>query len=304
MVIEIPIYSYPNIFAIGHRAIAEIFNSPVQIEEKIDGSQFSFGVIDGVLQCRSKGTQINLDAPDKLFQKAVDVVKLKHAELVEGYLYRGEYLAKPVHNTLQYSRVPNQNIIIFDISTGLESYMSYDEKKKEAERLGFEVVPLLYQGVIDSPQALLHFLELNSYLGGTLIEGVVVKNYSLLTMEKKVAMGKYVREDFKEANAKKWRTEIRPSQTAIFERLVEVYKTEPRWRKAVEHLRDNGQLEGDPQDIALLIPEVKSDILKECKEEIQEALFEFFWPKLAKAVTAGLPEWYKKQLLEGAFPHG
>jgi ATP-dependent RNA circularization protein (DNA/RNA ligase family) len=38
------ILSYPSIYALGHRAIRELFDGPVVVEEKIDGSQFSFGV--------------------------------------------------------------------------------------------------------------------------------------------------------------------------------------------------------------------------------------------------------------------
>jgi len=44
------LHSYPSVYAIGHKAIEEIFLGPVLIEEKIDGSQFSWGIIDGELQ--------------------------------------------------------------------------------------------------------------------------------------------------------------------------------------------------------------------------------------------------------------
>ena len=43
------IHSYSKVYQIGHKVIRDIFNDEVLIEEKIDGSQFSFGVIDGVL---------------------------------------------------------------------------------------------------------------------------------------------------------------------------------------------------------------------------------------------------------------
>ena len=59
------IHSYPTVFAIGHKMIADLFNGSVVVEEKVDGSQFSFGVIDGELVCRSKGQQIVVNAPEK-----------------------------------------------------------------------------------------------------------------------------------------------------------------------------------------------------------------------------------------------
>jgi len=35
---------YCQIYNLGHRAIADLLRGPVIIEEKIDGSQFSFGL--------------------------------------------------------------------------------------------------------------------------------------------------------------------------------------------------------------------------------------------------------------------
>lgn len=35
--------SYPQIYALGHRYLEDLLKDPVLVEEKIDGSQFSFG---------------------------------------------------------------------------------------------------------------------------------------------------------------------------------------------------------------------------------------------------------------------
>ncbi len=40
------INSYPSVYQLGHKAIQNIFDGKVVIEEKIDGSQFSFGMIN------------------------------------------------------------------------------------------------------------------------------------------------------------------------------------------------------------------------------------------------------------------
>lgn len=37
-------HSYPSIYNLGHRYIADLLTVPVIVEEKIDGSQFSFGL--------------------------------------------------------------------------------------------------------------------------------------------------------------------------------------------------------------------------------------------------------------------
>jgi hypothetical protein len=126
------IHSYPSVYAIGHKAIEGLFNGPVLVEEKIDGSQFSFGIVDGELQCRSKGKLLVLDAPEALFERAVAQVVARQHLLRPDWIYRGEYLSKPKHNTLAYGRVPRDNIIIFDISSANEEYLGHGTKVEEA----------------------------------------------------------------------------------------------------------------------------------------------------------------------------
>ncbi len=292
------INSYPNVLAIGHRMIKDIFSGEVLIEEKVDGSQFSFGIIDGELMCRSKGRQQILDAPDSLFEKAVEIIR--GLDCHPGWFYRGEYLAKPKHNALAYSRIPEKNIILFDIQTGIETYMTPEEKKAEAERIGLECVPVMFQGMVTDFEMFKGFLDRESILGGVKVEGVVVKNYNLFTQEKKVAMGKYVSENFKETHSEEWR-KANPGKSDLIGLLIERYKTTARWAKAVQHLREVGKIVGVPQDIGLLIKEVPADVRKECEDEIKESLFKHFWPHIQRGITKGLPEWYKDELAKTSF---
>lgn len=294
------ISSYPTVFAIGHRAISDIFSGPVIVEEKIDGSQFSFGVVNGEFVCRSHGKQMIVDAPESMFVKAVETVKGLQPKLKEGWIYRGEYLEKPKHNTLCYSRTPNHNIIIFDIMTAPETYLEYDEKKWEASEIGLECVPLLYSGKVENFEMFSAFLDTTSILGGTKIEGVVIKNYALFTMEKKPAMGKYVSEVFKEVHNKDWK-DRNPTGKDMVLILTEKYRSEARWQKSVIHMKEAGTLDGSPKDIGPLMREVPADVLKECQEEIKEALFKHFWPQIQRGITRGLPEWYKEELAKSAF---
>jgi hypothetical protein len=169
-------HSYPSSYALGHRYIQKIFDGNVLVEEKIDGSQFSFGRFNGELKVRSKGKEMFFDAPEKLFKRAVEAVS--KLDLKDGYTYRGEVLDKPKHNALTYNRVPQDNVILFDINKDEENYLSRQEKELEALRIGLEVVPVMYDGVIDSPEFVKSFLDRESILGGQKIEGVVIKNYN------------------------------------------------------------------------------------------------------------------------------
>lgn len=293
-------HSYTKVYALGHRAIKEIFNEPVLIEEKVDGSQFSFGVFDGELKCRSRGKVQNPLYPDKMFLQGVEMAQRLAPDLVDGYTYRGEYLSKPKHNSLAYDRAPENHVIIWDINTGHEDYMSYDEKKREAARLGLEVVPLLYQGGVHEVEKLKDLLDTVSVLGGQKIEGFVVKNYTRFTPDGKAMIGKFVSESFKEVHGGEWRKN-NPAKGDVLDGIVERYKTPTRWDKAVQHLKEAGSYEGSPKDIGALIKDVQADIKAECSDEIKDILFAWAWPQIQRRVIGGLPEWYKTKLMESSF---
>lgn len=296
-----PFHSYPKVYAIGHKAIAGIFDSDVIVEEKVDGSQFSFGKVDGELVCTSRKTVLDLSAPG-MFVEAVKSVEEIAPYIPEGWVFRGEYLKSPKHNTLAYDRVPSNHIILFDVMLGAEDYANRSTLDKIAAIYGFETVPVLYEGKIESAAQLEGFLENTSILGGQKIEGVVVKVASRdrFAADGKPLIGKYVSEAFKEEHSGEWRKN-NPSPGDVVDNIIERYRTYARWEKAIQHLRDSGNLENSPRDIGALVKEVQQDILSECGEEIEAILMNHFWKKISRGLTAGLPEWYKQRLLESAF---
>lgn len=298
------ISSYPKVYAIGREAIDGIFDGEVIVEEKVDGSQFSFCLgTDGVLSMRSKGAMIDEHTKDKLFRGAVDTVLKLVAEArlqPNGWVYRGEVLCKPKHNSLCYERVPLNNIIIYDIDTGGEHYLDSATRRLQAAHLSLETVPVLHRGRILVVDELMALLDNVSCLGGSKVEGVVVKRYDMFTRDGKIAVGKYVSEAFKEVHAGDWKKR-NPTRADIVDRLIEQHRTEARWQKAVQHLRDAGKLEGEPRDIGALVNEAQADIAHECGEEISAALWQHFWPQIKRGVVRGLPEWYKTELAKGAF---
>ena len=298
--------SYPSIYNLGHRAVANLLDGPVLVEEKVDGSQFSFGIYeDGTLRCRSKGAVLNIEAPEKMFIEGVATAqKLARAnELRPGWIYRGEYLKKAKHNTLAYDRVPKDHIIIFEIETGEEQYLGPEAKAAGAERLGLECVTAFYVGKVESAVQLRELLDTPSVLGGQKIEGVVIKplDYNLYGQDQRCLLGKFVSEAFKEVHLGAWKKE-NPSSRDVIQQLIEKYRTPARWAKAVQHLREeSGKIEDSPKDIGLLMREVGVDVLKEEREAIMNILFGYAWPKIQRGITSGLPEWYKGELLKLQF---
>lgn len=314
-------HSPQSIYHCGHSAVKDIFNVPIQIQEKADGSFFAFGIYDELqavptndptildtekrkdIKIRSKGAVMYIDAPEKMFQKGADTVKALVPILHEEWQYRGEFLAKPKHNALAYDRVPKGNIILFDILTDEEAYLPYPQLVEEANRLGLEVVPQL--AVYDENECTLEkiraLLETPSILGGQKIEGIVIKPLvPMFGRDKKMLFAKFVSEAYKEVHSSSWKAD-NPSNKDIIALIGAKFTTPARWHKAAQHLRDAGLLAEDVTDIGRIMKEVPNDVEKECKEEIKELLYSHAWPHIRRSLTHGLPEWWKELLLKRAF---
>jgi hypothetical protein len=292
------LHSYPKVYAVGHRAVSELFLDDVLVEEKIDGSQFSFSRTGDRIAMRSRGQEVFPEKPDMFGAACKSAAELSE-RLHDGWVYRAEYIMKPKHNVLAYQRVPKFNLILFDINTGEECYLSREEKDAEAERIGMEIVPLMYSGPVSTPEDIYAFLKRESILGGP-VEGVVIKNYKRFGIDKKVLMGKFVTESFKETHNKEWKAN-NPTIADVVERIIVSLRSEVRWAKSVQRMRDAGRLAHEPKDIGLLLKEIQADIKAEELDFIRDKLMEFALPRVLRASTTGFPEWYKRQLLESAF---
>jgi ribosomal protein L20A (L18A) len=142
-------------------------------------------------------------------------------------------------------------------------------------------------------------LKTKSYLGEADIEGFVVKNYHrpFLLGGQPISLmaGKYVSEGFKEKHKADWGKEH--STKGKWEVFKDSYRTEARWHKAIQHLKERGLLEFAPRDIGALIKEIQNDIAEEEKEDIKEFLWKEFGQEVIRVSAAGFPEFYKRYLL-------
>lgn len=291
---------FPKIFSLGTNYIRDIFKDPVEVTEKVDGSQFVFGKIGGELQIRSKGAAIYLASPPSMFKAGVDYVAT--LDLPEGVVYYCEFLAKPKHNVLTYGRIPKNHLCLFGVMDA-NGFHGRERVLEEATALDIDPVPLLLSGTVERPEELHGFMQQDSYLGGAKVEGVVVKNYArpfLLGGQPIAVMaGKFVSEAFKEVHRGNWKKEN--TGRGKWDLFVEGYRTEARWEKAAQHLRDAGKLTNTPKDIGILIAEVKRDISEEEIDEIKNFLWREFGSELLRRAGAGLPEWWKQRLLQESF---
>lgn len=294
------ITSYPKVYNLGHSAVRDIFNEPVIVEEKVDGSQFSFGRLEDQLVCRSHGADVYVENPAKLFRGAVATAVRIFPFLKEGQFVRGESLETRHHNVLKYEREPRGNFVLFDVNNCNEEYLSRTEKEAFAAANDLEIVPIIFEGKISSVEEIIALLDRDSFLGGTKIEGLVVKNYQRFTIDKKAMMGKYVSEKFKETHKEAW-SESNPSQKGIVDRIIDGLRTEARWQKVIQHLDEEGKLTHEPKDIGLAVGRLRREIFEEEADAIKQRLFLEFAEQIYRGAFSGFPEWYKRQLLEKQF---
>ena len=304
--IGVQIQSFPKIFHIGDSMIQNLFKGKVEITEKIDGSQFAFGITkDGEIVMRSHGQELTNTNVPKMFKKAEEQVNrigsfLQEIGNKDIYFYC-EYLDKPHHNTLTYSRVPLNNFYLFGMFMNGKWVSDYGILDEWADKIEIEKPHVFSDCEIKDLKDLEEYLEMDSILGNTKVEGIVVKNYNEPSLRGSffipISMGKYVSEKFKERHDKGWNKKTSKGKLELF---IEGFRTEARWQKAVQHLRENDELENAPRDIAKLMKEVDRDIKEEELENIKNGLVKIILPDINRKAKAGFAEWYKKQLLESS----
>jgi len=296
------IHSFPKILAVGSEQIKELFDDPVEMTEKIDGSMFAFGISeDGELVFRSKGKELFEGAIDKMFQPAVDYV-LSIKNMVLGFapntFFYTEFLGKPKHNTLAYERVPKNNLMLFGAFVKGSWVDTWEELDLIAADLDIEMAPILGRKKIESIEDVKELLETTSVLGNETIEGIVFKNYKktwMLGSRVHPMFGKYVRAEFKERHGRVWKT-----GKDKFAEFLDGFRTEARWQKAIQHLKECGELSNSPKDIGKLLKEIHQDLETEETENIKVELYNFFIKQIKRKSCAGFPEFYKEQLLLGS----
>lgn len=295
--------AYPKVQGLGPRVIIDP-DKDYYVEEKVDGSQFSFGVRDGELLCRSKNSAIDIANPPGMFLGAVQTAFLlaDAGSLIEGWTYRAEAMMKPKHNALTYGRTPKGHLVLFDVETERGEPVERAYKEAIADSLGLEVVPQLYAGPL-TMGTFETLLKVESFLGGPTVEGVVIKSdvpeYVIYGGQEVRLVMKYVSEAFKEINKANWKSE-NPDRRDAIALVTAQLRTQARWAKAVQHLRDEGRLTGTARDIGPLINEIQDDIFRHDADEVAALLLTAFMPILKKTAAHGFAEWYKERLLAEA----
>lgn len=290
-------HQYPKIYALGSVEVAGILNGPVEVTEKVDGSQIGFGIVDGELIIRSKGSLLNQEQPTGLFRDAVAYIRSIRDRLEPGWFYYGECLQSPRHNKLKYDRVPRHNIALYGVKDDKGVFRKRESVVSEADALDMECVPIFGAGDY-SIEELERFLEMKSFLGGE-IEGLVIVSSTIPGKDSPFMQAKLVRPEFKEVmRERKPKANAGDADKAVQE-AFSAFCTEARWEKAIQHLREAGVISGSNSDIGPLIKEIQRDVLEEEGEYVKELLWSIFRRKFLSAVVEGFPRYYQESLLRG-----
>ena len=256
------------------------------IQEKIDGSQFSFSthitenkdkkqIREMVYTCGN--TERNSDAA--LFKKAITVLEILKYNFTPDLVYHAEMITSKRHNIVEYERMPHHFVVVYDISNE-KQYFSIEEMIKECQRAGLEFVPAIYTNTnpeVNPHEKCLELIKdieegrLLSILGGK-PEGVVLKcsrfvNLKGETVNTKI---KYVTSLFKEIRHVKKPTRTRQSIAEFISWVGEHFNLPARFAKGRQHLEIRHNITKDtPNYYEHLCKELDSDLIKEQSDLIQ-----------------------------------
>lgn len=272
------------------------------LQEKIDGSQFRFRVIDGELRCWSRGRQLNVTEHnhDKLFASAVESAKRLAALLPEGHVFCAEAMASRRHNIVQYDRAPSTGMVLFDVWTPQLGYADHMGVSAWGDALGLEVAPYIRTfgpgQFINIPALVEETRSAVSMLGGP-VEGFVLKALDAVDRFGGLVRWKIINPSFSETKVVKKAT----SQHAELFEIGKSVATAMRWQKAVNRLREKGLLRMNNSDIGQVIKEIQADIEKEELDVIKARLWVGARKDIFRGALDGFPGWYQAQLATGGF---
>ena len=302
---------YPKILTIGNKLLAQLFDDPVEISEKVDGSQFRVRLTKDQVMWGSKNKGCTQEG---MFNVAIMVAKEIWVQDVwrtfgDDITLFCEYLKSEKHNTIKYNRVPLNNLYLFGAIIDGE-HLETDVLIDLANEIGIDPPNIISYKKINNSDELNDLLQIESYLGRSKIEGIVIKNYHksydplLVSTQQFLGYplaGKLVREDFREKNNANWKANKRSKG---IDKIAEVYFTAQRLRKVIQHLEEEGKIQGEKKDLKYLIPGFYSDLYEECSDEITEMIMKEVWNDIKRRGSSFVVSEYIEYLTRKQFKEG
>lgn len=223
---------YPSLKRFGTAEVAGIEDGVVYIFPKLDGTNASAWLADGVVQAGSRNRHLDesSDGDNAGFCKWVRQqgnIKRFLTDYPELRLY-GEWLVP--HSIKDYRDDAWRKFYVFDIQDmETEEFIHYNAYKDLLTRYEIDYVPCLWTTPVITIDKLIDFLPSNTYLmkdGAGAGEGLVVKNYNYVNNYGRVTWAKLVTNEFRERNAKEFGHKNIEVNTSVEEKIIEQFFTE------------------------------------------------------------------------------
>jgi hypothetical protein len=287
--------SYPKIHAFGYLGTEDVLNGEIVVQPKVDGSNVSvWRFPDGEWYLGRRNGWISKDVSEGMFKPFVDwamelVPTLDPPE--QTTVWFGEFSNN--HNKLKYDE--KKPFILFDVATLLElstgdtgfTFLGYDEVLEVADAHGLDRIPAIYRGLGSEWNAdkLVGLLGKESYLGGCLEEGVVVKRYGELTRFNGPYFVKLVSTEFSEKQKVKLKGARQGSAVGVW--AADSFFTPARLAKAIQKIKEQNEWADDNarKNIGKLIGTVMKDIHDECADEIADKVVKLAWKEIGNEIS-------------------
>lgn len=305
---------YPKIYYLGSKHTegfisSDVLDNEIVIEEKMDGANFRFGIVDGTFHVGSRHRDLtSAIRPDGTvdkdvagqFTRAIEYVLQRKDHFHPGYVYFAEYM---IPHTLDYDWEHTPLLLgfdIFDTSTG--RFLDYPSKIDAFKSAQIIPVPLVWRGPLrDFTVSAYEQIPRSRYRNGS-AEGLVIKDYARQFFVKIVAPE--FRESNKQVFGRGKRGARRIMQDDGSQWFVDAFVTRRRIEKVIDLLVNEY---GKPADMSLLqdlIPAVIKDAWEENWEDVAFENVVLDTRRIRKLSAARIVKVYRSWLIKRAITEG
>lgn len=262
------------------------------VQEKLDGSNASFTVENGELQCFSRRKKLNeKETLNGFYGWVHENIQEDVFDFLEDYIIFGEWLVK---HKIQYKEECYKEFYVFDVyDKEEEAYLSLKNMHRIASYLELKTVKTL---LIAEPSHHLNILtpqDIQDLVGKSDMtvkpntgEGIVVKY--LDGKSEYEDYYKIVSNEFKEFNKQKMKTEVKNNDS-----VADYAITRPRMEKMIFRAIEEGRLSEDNielENFGPIMKEVGQDFVDDIMEEEKDNMLKIIEKQIKKKMPHILRE--------------
>lgn len=220
---------YQHIEKMGSSETQNIEHGETYVFPKIDGTNASVWLEDGVICCGSRNRQLSLDNDNAGFMAwAVNQNPLKWYLLANPtHILYGEWLVP--HTLKTYKQNAWREFYVFDVyDSEKEEYISYKAYEPNMKKFEISYIPPIAVVKNASYENFIDFLQKNIFLiedGKGVGEGIVIKRYDYKNKYGRTIWAKIITSEFKEKHIKEMGAPSTTFKDLIEKELVDKFVT-------------------------------------------------------------------------------